>query len=90
MPVVLKPAVWPANFFFAAPRCGQSWSMLRPLRERITCLTVRGGLTGVAQVRIPGATVGGLPIGLSIVAGSDASLVAVARALAAQEAADPS
>jgi len=30
MPVVLKPAVWAANFFFAAPRCGQSWSMLDP------------------------------------------------------------
>jgi hypothetical protein len=45
-------------------------------------------LTGVAQV-IPGAMVGGLPIGLSIVAGSDASLVAVARALAAPEAVDP-
>jgi amidase len=37
------------------------------------------------QVSIPGATVDGLPVGLSIVAGprSDATLVAVAAALQA-------
>jgi len=37
----------------------------------------------VPQVSIPGATVDGLPVGLSIVAGpgSDATLIAVARAI---------
>jgi len=47
------------------------------------CLCCHGGLTGVPQVSIPGATVDGLPIGLSIAGGpgSDATLVAVAAAL---------
>src|SRR5438876_1597977 len=69
---------------FPAPLCGQSLSVLEPLRDRITALCCHGGLTGVPQVSIPGATVGGLPVGLSIVGarGSDAILVAVARALA--------
>ncbi len=70
---------------FPAPMCGQSLSVLEPLRDRITALCAHGGLTGVPQVSIPGATVDGLPVGLSIVGGrgSDATLVAVARALAA-------
>jgi amidase len=68
---------------FPAPLCGQSLSVLEPLRDRITALCAHGGLTGVPQVSIPGATVDGLPVGLSIVGahGADASLVAVARAL---------
>ena len=38
---------------------------------------------GVPQVSVPGATVNGLPVGLSIVGarGSDAALIAVATAL---------
>jgi len=70
---------------FPAPFCGQSLSVLDPLRERITRLCCHGGLTGVPQVVIPGSTVDGLPIGLSILGGpgTDATLVAVARALAA-------
>jgi amidase len=69
---------------FPAPRCGQALSVLDPLRDSITRLCCHGGLTGVPQVSIPGSTVDGLPIGLSIVGapGSDATLVAVARALA--------
>jgi amidase len=69
---------------FPAPLCGQPLSALEPLRDRITALCCHGGLTGVPQVSIPGATVDGLPVGLSIVGarGSDATLVAVARALA--------
>jgi amidase len=68
---------------FPAPRKGLSLPALEPLRARITCLTAHGGLTGVPQVSMPGATVDGLPVGLSIVGapGSDATLVAVARAL---------
>ncbi len=68
---------------FPAPQIGQPLSVLDPLRDRITCLCAQGGLTGHPQVSLPGATVDGLPVGLSIIGarGSDASLVAVARAL---------
>jgi len=69
---------------FPAPLCGQPLSALDPLRDRITALCAHGGLTGVPQVSLPGATVDGVPVGLSIVGarGSDAMLVAVARAMA--------
>jgi amidase len=69
---------------FPAPLCGQSLSVLEPLRDRITALCAHGGLTGVPQVSLPGATVDGVPVGLSILGarGSDATLVAVARAMA--------
>ena len=69
---------------FPAPLCGQPISVLEPLRDRITALCSHGGLTGHPQVSIPGATVDGLPVGLSIVGprGSDAALVAVAKAMA--------
>jgi amidase len=68
---------------FPAPLCGQPLSVLEPLRARITALCAHGGLTGVPQVSIPGTMVDGLPVGLSILGarGSDAMLVAVARAL---------
>jgi amidase len=69
---------------FPAPLCGQPLSALDPIRDRITALCAQGGLTGVPQVSIPGATVEGLPVGLSIVGarGTDTTLVAVALALA--------
>ena len=69
---------------FPAPLTGQPLSVLDPLRDRITCLCAQGGLAGFPQVNLPGSTtVDGLPVGLSIIGprGSDASLVAVARAL---------
>ena len=68
---------------FPAPLRGQKLSVLDPLRDRITCLCAQGGLAGHPQVSLPGATVDGLPVGLSIIGprGSDATLVAVARAL---------
>ena len=70
---------------FPAPLRSQRLSILDPLRDRITCLCAQGGLAGHPQVSIPGATVDGMPVGLSIIGprGSDATLVAVARALAA-------
>jgi amidase len=72
---------------FPAPLTGQPLSVLDPLRDRITCLCAQGGLAGHPQVNLPGAAVDGLPVGLSIIGprGSDATLVAVARALEAQE-----
>jgi len=70
---------------FPAPRKGLSLTTLEPLRARITCLAAHGGLTGLPQVSLPGAHVEGLPVGLSIVGarGSDAMLVAVAKAMEA-------
>jgi len=67
---------------FPAPLTGQPLSVLEPLRDRITCLCAQGGLAGHPQISLPGTTVDGLPVGLSIIGarGSDASLVAVARA----------
>jgi amidase len=68
---------------FPAPRKGLSLAALGPLRERIACLTSHGGLTGVPQVNLPGATVDGAPVGLSIIGahGSDLGLLRVALAL---------
>jgi amidase len=68
---------------FPAPKVGLPLSVLDPLRDRITCLCAQGGLAGHPQVNLPGATVDGLPVGLSIIGprGSDATLVAVACAL---------
>ena len=68
---------------FPAPRKGLPLTTLDPLRARMSCLTSPGGLTGVPQVSLPGTTVDGRPVGLSIVGapGSDGALVAVAKAL---------
>ena len=68
---------------FPAPLKGLPLSELNPLRERIACLTSHGGLTGVPQVNIPGATVAGAPVGLSIIGarGGDLDLIRVALAL---------
>jgi amidase len=70
---------------FPAPRKALSVAAMDPLRARLSCLTAHGGLTGVPQVSVPGASVDGLPVGLSILGarGSDAALVAVARAMEA-------
>lgn len=69
---------------FPAPKRGLPLAEQNPLRDRILCLCAHGGLTGVPQVSIPGAMIDGAPIGLSIVGdhGTDATLVAVAEALA--------
>jgi amidase len=70
---------------FPAPLKGQPLAALEPVRARILELAAHGGLTGVPHVSVPGASVNGLPVGLSLVGGhgSDAALVAVARALEA-------
>jgi amidase len=73
---------------FPAPQKGLPLHQLDPLRERISCLTSQGGLTGVPQVNLPGATVDGAPVGLSIIGarGSDLDLLRVAVAFEAQAA----
>ncbi len=70
---------------FPAPLRGLPVSALNPMRERISCLTSHGGLTGVPQLNIPGATVDGAPVGLSIIGGrgTDLDLIRVAIALEA-------
>jgi amidase len=70
---------------FPAPKRGLPISDLLFPRERISALTCLGGLTGSPQVNLPGSLVEGAPVGLSIVGarGSDLTLAAVARALAA-------
>ncbi len=70
---------------FPAPRKDLPLRALMPLRERISCLTSHGGLTGVPQVSIPGATVDGAPVGLSIVGGRGTDLVLLRVALALEE-----
>ena len=71
---------------FPAPLRDQPLSALDTARDRILALCAHGGLTGVPQLTIPGGTVAGLPVGLSILGarGSDATLVATARALASK------
>lgn len=70
---------------FPAPPRGLPVTALTSLRARILGLAAHGGLAGHPQVSVPGATVAGLPVGLSLVGarGSDATLVAVAKALEA-------
>jgi amidase len=72
---------------FPPPKRGLSISQLAFPRERISSLTCLGGLTGSPQVNLPGAQVGGAPVGLSIVGarGADLELAAVARAFAAAQ-----
>src|SRR6516165_1721950 len=69
---------------FPAPKRGEPLSVAGAQRGGLLCLCCHGGLTGVPQVSIPGATVDGLPVGLSIVGSRDcdSALIAVARALA--------
>jgi len=71
---------------FPAPLRGLPLSTLNVLRERMSCLTSHGGLTGVPQVNLPGATVDGTPVGLSIIGapGTDLELLAIARNFAGQ------
>jgi amidase len=68
---------------FPAPPKGLPNHVLNPLRERISCLTSHGGLTGVPQVNLPGAAVAGAPVGLSIIGarGTDLGLIRIATAL---------
>ena len=68
---------------FPAPQKNLPITKTDPLRLQIACLCSHGGLTGVPQVSVPGATLNGLPIGLSIVGhwGADTQLIALAKAM---------
>ena len=67
---------------FPAPLKGLPNHVLNPLRDRISCLTAHGGLTGVPQVNLPGATVDGAPVGLSILGGRNTDLDLIRLAVA--------
>jgi amidase len=58
---------------------------LEDWRTRLLSLTCIAGLTGLPQVTVPLATVGGLPVGLSLLGprGSDETLMALAEKVAA-------
>jgi amidase len=60
-------------------------SDMRTAVRRIVDLTGIAGLTGLPQVNLPVATIGSIPVGLSLVGwrGGDAALVGAACALAA-------
>jgi amidase len=68
---------------FPAPPVGQPLTALTPIRDAILCLCAQGGLAGHPQVSVPGATVDGRPVGLSLLGarGEDALVVATAAAL---------
>ncbi|WP_203076447.1 amidase [Falsiroseomonas ponticola] len=68
---------------FAAPKAGLPLPELDGIRAAINVLCAHGGLAGHPQVSIPGATVDGRPIGLSLLAarGADAMLVRMALAM---------
>lgn len=69
---------------FPAPPKALPTGELDSVRERILCQAAHGGLAGHPQLSIPGATIDGLPVGLSIIGarGADLQLVEIARALA--------
>jgi amidase len=66
-----------------APLKGRPMRELDVVRDRITCLAALGGLAGHPQISLPGATVDGAPVGLSIIGarGQDTALAAVALAM---------
>jgi len=69
---------------FPAPLRGQPRSSMASLRARILALTCIAGTLGCPQISLPVAELNGRPVGLSILAapGSDAMLLALARAMA--------
>lgn len=68
---------------FAAPKTALTLPEIDGIRAAINVLCAHGGLAGHPQISIPGATLDGRPIGLSLLAarGADAMLVRTALAL---------
>ncbi len=70
---------------FPAPRTGLPLPALTPIRDQILCLCAPGGLAGHPQVSLPGATVEGRPVGLSLLAARGADTLLVRTAVAMEE-----
>lgn len=70
---------------FPAPKAGLPLGVLTPLRDQILCLCAQGGLAGHPQINIPGCTVDGLPVGLSLIAARGADTLLVRTALALEQ-----
>ncbi len=66
------------------PRRDASLATLGEVRARTMALTCLAGLAGLPQLSIPAGTVGGAPVGLSLIAarGGDKTLLALSRAIA--------
>ena len=64
-----------------APLLTASPAEQQRVREATLCVTAIAGLAGLPEVTLPAATVGGVPVGLSLVgaAGSDRALLGLAR-----------
>ncbi|WP_439599158.1 amidase [Falsiroseomonas sp.] len=71
---------------FPAPKAGLPLSALNPIRDQILCLCALGGLAGHPQVSLPGATVQGRPVGLSLIAARGAETLLLRTALAMENA----
>ncbi|WP_421992823.1 amidase [Roseococcus sp.] len=70
---------------FPAPKTGLPLGALTPLRDQILCLCAQGGLAGHPQVNLPGATVEGRPVGLSLLSARGADTLLVRTALAMEK-----
>jgi amidase len=68
---------------FTAPPLGLSLTETDALSGRIGVLTSFAGMAGLPQINLPLGSVGGKPVGLSIIGwrGADMKLVAIAKAL---------
>ena len=76
---------------FPPPQAGLPLSASWPLRMRIVRLTAVAGLLGAPVLVVPGAGVGGLPVGVALMAapGGDEALLALAQRFAASTATSP-
>ncbi|MGK7864609.1 amidase [Falsiroseomonas sp. E2-1-a4] len=71
---------------FPAPKAGLPLPALNPIRDQILSLCAVGGLAGHPQVSLPGATVAGRPVGLSLIAARGADTLLLRAALEMEKA----
>ncbi|MDO9502425.1 amidase [Falsiroseomonas sp.] len=71
---------------FPAPKAGLPLPALGPIRDQILSLCAVGGLAGHPQINLPGATVAGRPVGLSLIAARGADTLLLRAALEMEKA----
>ncbi len=71
---------------FPAPKAGLPLPALGPIRDQILSLCAMGGLAGHPQVSLPGASVAGRPVGLSLIAARGADTLLLRAALEMEKA----